>query len=154
MMDCRETRRRLWSADVLCVSDAEVEGALEHAEACPACEGFLEADRRVARLIRESILRVRAPREFRERLYAALARERGGAGPPGQLRYRWGKWSNVALSIFVGLALGMGGSWLVLDGHGGSAATAFADGYLRRVIEQEVLPGADSGRSVSSFPRR
>jgi hypothetical protein len=73
MMDCRETRRTLRSADVLRLSDAEVEGALEHAEACPACGAFLEVDRRVARLIRESISPVCAPPEFRERLYAALA---------------------------------------------------------------------------------
>ncbi|MGD2218328.1 MAG: hypothetical protein PVJ64_16340, partial [Gemmatimonadales bacterium] len=79
MMDCRRTRRTLWPADGLRVGDTEVEAALAHAEECACCSEFLEEDRRVAQLIRESVPRVRAPRELKERLYTALARERAGS---------------------------------------------------------------------------
>ncbi len=77
-IDCSAARERLSLADILGVSDSEVEVALEHAEKCLVCQVFLEEDRRVARLIREAVPRVRAPRELRERLYLALARERAG----------------------------------------------------------------------------
>lgn len=75
-MNCDQARKRLWSADVLHVSDAEVEMALEHAGHCSACRVFLDEDRRVARLIRKAVPRVRARPELRERLYTVLAASR------------------------------------------------------------------------------
>jgi anti-sigma factor RsiW len=47
----------------------------------------------------------------------------------------------------------MGGSWLVLSGQDASVASAFADDYLRRVVEQEELLGADRRQIASFFAR-
>jgi hypothetical protein len=77
MVDCWEARRILWPADGgLRVGDAEVEEALAHAEDCVICSGYLAEELRVARLICSCTKRVRAPRELRERIHIALARER------------------------------------------------------------------------------
>ncbi|NIR45976.1 MAG: hypothetical protein GWN99_16240 [Gemmatimonadetes bacterium] len=147
-MDCTEVKRVLWPADVLRVSDSELEAALEHAEDCPDCGHFLEADRRLARLIRESVPREPAPAELRERLYTALARERAGSPGPRR-RFRFGRWPTVAGALAVGTVVGAAIYWW--GGQGAMpSATAFAEDYLRRVVEQEALVSGDP-QEVSAF---
>jgi anti-sigma factor RsiW len=153
MVDCREARRTLWPADGLRVGDAEVEAALAHAEGCVSCSEFLEEDRRVAQLIRDSVPRVRAPRELRERLYTALARERAGSpAPRRRARRLWRPWA-VAAMLATGLALGLTGNWLIDGGRGSPVATAFAEDYLRRVVERDELRTADRQQIASFFAR-
>jgi anti-sigma factor RsiW len=151
MMDCREARRILWPADSLRVGDTEVEAALAHAEECVFCSGFLGEDRRVAQLIRDSVPRVRAPRELRERLYTALARERAGSTPLRQVHWRR-PWTVAAL-VTAGLAIGLAGHWLIDASRSAPAATAFAEDYLRRVVEQEELRTTDRQQIASFFAR-
>lgn len=152
MDDCRKAREALWPADVLRVSDETVEAALEHANTCPACRRFLENDRRMAELIRESVPRVRAPRELRERLYTALARERAGSPPPRRSG-RGRRWSALAMLLVAGLAVGAAGHWLAGREDGGSAAQAFAEDYLRRVVEQDELQTSDPQAIAAFFAR-
>ena len=154
MMDCRETRRVLWPADILRVSDADVERALEHAETCEGCGKFLEQDRRVARLIHDAVPRVRTPRELRERLYTALARERAGpATARATGRRRTGRWLAVGALIVAGVALSATGHWLVGLGRAAPPAAAFAEDYLRRVVEQQELQSTDRQEIASFFAR-
>ncbi len=151
-MDCSEVRRRLWPADILRVNDADVEAALEHARVCPGCEVFLERDRRVAELIRETVPRVRAPSALRERLYNALARERAGTATPRTERRRLRSTLLVAGLLIAGLALG---TLVQRSGLGvrTSPATAFAEDYLRRVVEREALDSGDRQQVASFFAR-
>ena len=153
MIGCDEVRRRLWPVDAMRVDDAEIEAAIEHASDCPECSSFLEQDRRLAEFIRESVPRERAPRELRERLYTALARER--AGLAGRREKRTVKSRHVALGVlaFSVVALGSTGYWLTTDRQPAPAADAFAEDYLRRVIEQEVLLTGDRQEVAVFFAR-
>jgi anti-sigma factor RsiW len=153
MVDCVEARRILWPADGLRVGDAEVEAALAHAEVCVSCSDFLEEDRRVARLIRDSVPRVRAPRELRERLYTALARERAGPRASPEVGRRVRRPWAVAAVLVAGLALGLAGSWLAGGSRRAPMASAFAEDYLRRVVEQDELLTADRQQIASFFAR-
>lgn len=153
MVDCREVRRVLWPADGLRVGDDKVEAALAHAEACAPCSQFLEEDRRVAQLIRDSVPRMRAPRELRERLYTALARERAGRRTRFGSGGRLGRPFAVAAVLVSALALGLAGSWLSGSSRGAPLASAFAEDYLRRVVEQEELRTADRQEVASFFAR-
>lgn len=157
-MDCKKARERLWPADALRVSDAEVEAALKHAEACAACDRFLEVDRLTARLIRDHVSRVPAPEALRERLYTALARERTGGldnrrkglGGRGQLRRSAPVLSALLLVVVV---LGAGGYWLATQDGPALAAAAFAEDYLRRAVEQEELNTGDRREIAAFFAR-
>ncbi|UCC83190.1 MAG: hypothetical protein JSW46_19925 [Gemmatimonadota bacterium] len=153
MVECREVRRTLWPADGLRVGDAEVEAALAHAEECVLCSEFLEEDRRVAQLIRESVPRVRAPRELRERLYTALARERSGSPTSPGVRRRLRRQWAVAAVLVTALAIGLAGTWLAGSNGGAPVASAFAEDYLRRVVEQDELRTADRQEIASFFAR-
>ncbi len=151
-MDCREARETLWPADALRISTDRLEQALEHATVCAACGHFLEEDRRVAALVRESVPHVRAPRELRERLYTALARERAGRAP----RRRWPGRRVViaAASIVLASSVASLGYWQMSRVNSSrSAATAFAEDYLRRVVEQDELRGGDRQAIASFFAR-
>ena len=151
MKDCKEVRNVLWPADVLRVSDDQVQAAIEHAENCPTCWKFLEEDRRVAEFIRETVPRVCAPRELRERLYTALARERAGAVPV-RSRLRRTREVLAAFVMIASLAVASG-YWLASRSQPATAATAFAEDYLRRVVEQEELNSADRAEIASFFAR-
>ncbi len=151
MMDCREVRNVLWPADVLRIGDDEVQAAIEHAEDCQTCRDFLEEDRRVAKFIRDNVPRVRAPRELRERLYTALARERAGTAP----RQRWPRSKRgvvLLATVIAGVAMASG-YWVVSRSQPATAATAFAEDYLRRVVEQEELSSSDGSEIASFFAR-
>jgi anti-sigma factor RsiW len=153
MVDCSEVRKTLWPADILRVSDDAVETALEHAAECPCCGAFLEADRRMAQLIRETVPQVRAPRELRERLYTVLARERAGSlSSPASGRGRR-QALGIAAFLIVGLALGASGHWLAGRDDGAAPARAFAEDYLRRVVEQDELRTTDRLEIASFFAR-
>lgn len=152
-MDCTEVRRVLWPADALRVSDDDVAEALEHAQQCPNCARFLEEDRRVAALVRENVPRLRAPRDLRERLFTALARER--AGPSAREPGRWPRrYVAVAMLVLAGLSAGTVGHWLMhRERASKSPAAVFAEDYLRRVVEQETLNSTDRTEIGAFFAR-
>jgi len=151
MMDCSEVRKTLWPADELRVSDDQVEAALGHAERCPACRNFIEEDRRLAEFIRDAVRREPAPRELRERLYTALARERAGTVPRRSPLRR--KRELIAAVVLIAGVASASGYWLASRGQSAMAATAFAEDYLRRVVEQEQLNSADRAEIATFFAR-
>jgi anti-sigma factor RsiW len=136
---------------VLRVSDDQVQAAIEHAESCPACREFLEEDRRVAEFIRDAVPRVCAPRELRERLYTALARERADAVPT-RPRMRRKREMLAAAAVIAAVAVASG-YWLASRNQPATAATAFAEDYLRRVVEQEELNSSDRTEIAAFFAR-
>lgn len=151
-MDCREARATLWPADALRISDDTLEQALEHSSRCAACSHFIEEDRRLAELVRESVPHVQAPRELRERLYTALARERAGRASS---RPRVSRRVVVAgASIVLASSIASLGYWQMSRASASrSATTAFAEDYLRRVVEQDELRGGDRQAIASFFAR-
>ncbi len=153
LMDCAQVRRVLWPADALRVSDEQVARALEHAQGCAKCTRFLEEDRQVAALIRENVPRLRAPRQLRERLFTALARERAGAAPRRELIRRPRRLAAATMLVLAGLAVGTLGHWLMHNREPISPAAAFAEDYLRRVVEQETLKSADRAEIAAFFAR-
>lgn len=155
MVNCKEARSILWPADGLRVGDAEVESALEHAQDCDQCSEFLDEDRRVSQLIRDTVPRVCAPHELRERLYTVLARERAGAGTVSRRDHHrpMHRTAAVAGLLLAGLVLGSLGQWLAHGDRPASSATAFAEDYLRRVVEQQELESADRLQIAAFFAR-
>ena len=145
-MKCAEVRQTLWPADELRIGDELVEAALLHAERCATCRDFLEQDRQIAELIRQSVPRASAPRELRERLFTVLARERAGLGRvPHRVRVSGGRrWMGLASMALVAFAAG-GTTYLMSrpPRQPLSAADAFAHDYLRRVVEQESMQGTE-----------
>lgn len=162
-MDCKEARDRLWQANILRASDAEVEAALEHAEACDACRPLLDGDRRMAELIRASVPRLRAPQEVKERVYAALSRE--GVSPEVEIEriadsgtefsavssHR--RVGGIAIACAVTLIIGFAAYRLATRATDVPAATAFAEDYLRRHAEPEEPWSGDPGEIASFFAR-
>lgn len=152
-MDCAEVRRVLWPADALRVSDEQVARALEHAQGCAKCTRFLEEDRQLAELIRENVPRLRAPRELRERLFTTLARERAGAALIREQIRRPRRVVAAAMLVLGGLSVGTLGHWLMEHRQAISPAAAFAEDYLRRVVEQETLQSANRAEIGAFFAR-
>lgn len=153
-MDCREVFRILWPADALRLGDEEVAAALEHAADCEKCSAFLEEDRRIAEFVRESVPRVRAPRDLRERLFTALARERAGAAAAPLRGRRTRRSLAVATLVLAGLGVGVFGHWVAVRvQRPTSAAAAFAEDYLRRIVEQETLESSDPQQIAAFFAR-
>ena len=149
-MSCREARRTLWPAEGPRVSDSEIEAALDHAESCPRCRSLLEDDRRMARLISERVPRIRAPQALRERLYAALARERAGSPvrPPARRRGER-KWI-LAAAVLAGVSLGLAGGSIMGRMYSKSPAVEFAEDFLRRAAEEDAMVTSDR-KEVASF---
>jgi len=162
-MDCREARDRLWPADILHVSDTELEAALEHAETCAACRILLKQDQRVAELVRAAVPRVHAPQELRERLQAVLAREPSAldedseptavSGTEAVAVRRRRRIGRIALVWVALLIVGFAGYRLASRPSHGSAATAFAEDYVRRLVGQNQRWGGDRGEIASLFKR-
>lgn len=152
-MNCKEARQILWPADGLRLRDAEVERALGHAENCPACNEFLEEDRRVAQVIRATVPKVSAPRELRERLYTALARERAGAARRHERSRRRVVAVALGAVLAASLVIGAIGQWMIESLVPSTAATEFAEDYLRRVVEQDELRSDDRELVAAFFAR-
>lgn len=75
-MRCEEAQAILVPPDDPRITYSDVARALEHADACPRCRTWVDADHETARLIRERAPRTATPQAVRHRIYAALARER------------------------------------------------------------------------------
>lgn len=152
-MSCRDARLTLWPADSPRLSDSQIEAALEHGEVCPGCRSFLEDDRRIARLISESVPRARAPQALRERLYTALARERAGS-PGAPARRRSDRRPKLAaILLLAGVLLAVAGNWMMGHVRSESPAAGFAEDYLRRVVEEAEMVTSNRNDVAAFFAR-
>lgn len=151
-MRCEEARAILIPADEPRIAEADVLRALEHAEACPGCRIWIEEDRDIARLIRRALPRPQAPREVRERIYQALARERAPAAAPAarrSARLRRAPWALLPAAAGAALAL-----WLLApDPDPRGPGTIFVQDYLRKAVEREAIRSS-SHEAVAAFLMR
>ncbi|MGH7539897.1 MAG: hypothetical protein ACRELC_02755 [Gemmatimonadota bacterium] len=143
MSDCDRVRELLWPLDAPRAWVEGEEGARAHLEACPECQAFFERDAVIGRILRGERVLQPAPRELRERVFDALARERAmgtGARPDARPRAVWtGRRAAGAAAVAAVVALG-----LFLLPRAGDSGSAFARDYLSRVVEQRRVDVADS----------
>lgn len=154
-MRCEEARTFLVPADEPRIADRDVLRAIEHAERCSKCAAWIQLDRRMAQLIRETFPRDPAPQEVRERVYSALARERAGA-PAGVRRWRrrGPRASLAVLSLAAALTLvAIATLEIVRPGGARQPGTVFVEDYLRKMVETEEIVSSDP-TAVAAFLTR
>lgn len=150
--ECDRVRELLWPLDGprACVEGEE--DARAHLDACAACREFFRRDAAIGRALRGERIVQPAPRDLRERVFDALARERamvlasrrfGHAGARRALatgrRVVW-----IAAGA-AAVALGL----LAIPG-GGDSGSAFARDYLSRAVQERRVERADSAE-ISAF---
>lgn len=75
-MRCGTARRLLWMADGPSALTPAAAETVEHLRACDGCRAFLSDQRQLAGVIREQTPKPPAPPALRDRVFAAVARER------------------------------------------------------------------------------
>lgn len=170
-MDCAEARAGLWPPERPRLAGREVVEARLHVASCPECRRFFEQDRVILDAM-DRLREDRAPRELRERIFDAMARERtllhsqgaGGRGPglgsPGK------RWTAAAVLI---LALGAAVALLRSGGGPGversvsaeapgeapdPAGAVFVEDYLRRAVGQDHITTRDPREAARFLARR
>lgn len=149
-IDCGRARRLLWPDAGPRAVSPEVEAARRHLDGCEACRAFLDEMVETAEMVGRGAARPAAPGPVRERLFAALARERarvpraasgaagerklgeGGRGTRGPA----GWW---AAGILAGL-LAVGAGLAVAGGEGGSVYDLgrVAEDHMRALYQEAV----------------
>lgn len=150
---CEEARAALWPWDRPRPHGETEEAALEHVEGCEACREFFRRDLAVARAVRGSRFEERAPRELRERVYAALARERafGEAERAAARKGKKVKRRMAAAAAALLVLLGAGG--LVLALRPEPVQDAYVQDFVGRAVEETVVETPDPSRMSRFFMR-
>lgn len=151
---CEEARETLWPWDRPRVHTEREATALAHVEACEACRTFFRRDQAVARAIREYGPGARAPRELRERVYGALARERAfrSLDPEPSGARAWKGRSRIATALAALLAL-VGIGWLFVTLRPEPSQDAYVQDFVGRAVAEEVVEAPDPGRVSRFFMR-
>lgn len=163
---CEEARAALWPWDRPRPHTETETAALEHVEGCAACRAFFRRDLAVARAVRACGFEERAPRELRERVYAALARERAfGDGErafgDGERAFGDGERSARAGGKWRGRVAAAVGALLVLLAVGGLVLAlrpepvqdAYVEDFVGRAVEETVVETPDPSRMSRFFMR-
>jgi len=147
---CNEIRELLWPLDrprEVVAGEAE---AREHLEGCEQCSAFFERDAMISDVLRARGVATTAPREVRERVFDALARERTfGSHVPGRAARRRGiavrtlPWAASVVAAVGGLAIG-------LSRPVPNADKAYAQDFLSRAVEADAVEMPDA-QAVSAF---
>lgn len=152
-LGCDWARQSLWPPDVPRPYTEDEERAREHVEGCAACRAFFRRDRAVVRAVARRGAAAPAPRELRERVYQALARERAlgsasAAPKPEASRSPLGlgvaRLAGVAL-----LATGLLAGSVFLTGRSDSAE-AYVEDFVGRAVEEDAILTSDP-TTVSRF---
>ena len=153
-LSCEEAQARFFPGEELKLVDEDMAEAMAQVEGCPSCQAFFEMDRELLAVL-EELHQVTAPREVRERVFDALARERtGGADTPTAARptnIPWGRNPRLGwIGLAAGLAVLLWGGWSVTSGQaraaGAEAGTGalVMDDYLRRAVSQDFVETRDA----------
>jgi mycothiol system anti-sigma-R factor len=141
-MQCEEVRPRL---DAYLDGElAETERALlrSHLESCPDCGLEIAALERLRDGIRQAAPDYRAPAELRSRIRFALRRERGASTP---ITSRAPGWLAYAASLLLAVAVGSGGTFLMLGERQEDAITnEIIDSHLRSLLGAHLTDVASS----------
>jgi anti-sigma factor RsiW len=131
-MQCEEVRPRL---DAYLDGElAETEGALlrSHLEGCPDCGPEIAALERLRESIRRAAPDYRAAAELRSGIRFALRRE-AAAGAP--MRSRASGWLAYAASLLLAVAVGAGGTFVMLgERQEDAVANEVIDSHLRSLL--------------------
>lgn len=141
-MQCEEVRPRL---DAYLDGElAETERALvrDHLAGCPGCGPEEAALERLRDGIRQSAPDYRAPEELRSRIRFALRGEAAARAPIGS---RAPGWLAYAASLLLAVAIGSGGTFLMLDQRQEDATAAeVIDSHLRSLLGTHLTDVASS----------
>jgi mycothiol system anti-sigma-R factor len=145
-MRCEEVRPRL---------DAYLDGELaaeeqvqlrEHLAGCGDCGPEVAVLERLREGIRQSAPIYRAPEALRSRIRFALRREATAVGAPAMLRAAPG-WLAYAASILLAVAVGSGGTFVILGERQEDAIAAeVIDSHLRSLLGTHLTDVASSDR--------
>ncbi|MEX2531857.1 MAG: hypothetical protein WD960_13900 [Gemmatimonadota bacterium] len=155
-MNCEKAREILWPPERPKPADDRLVAARRHVDDCAECWAFLKGDRELRERLGSMTLPP-APPQLRERIYAALARERASSDRDERgAEIRSTRESRVrhfaaAAAIIVFLVVG---GWLAVGSgpsSGGDglapAATAPAggevEGFVQYAVPEERLPSTD-----------
>jgi len=143
-MQCEEVRPRL---DAYLDGElAETERALlrSHMEGCPDCGPEIAALERLREGIRSAAPDYRAPAELRSRIRFALRRE-AAAGTPPVVASRAAGWLAYAASLLLAVAVGAGGTFVMLGERQEDAiAHEIIDSHLRSLLGTHLTDVASS----------
>src|SRR5499427_5441527 len=141
-MQCEEARPRL---------DAYLDGELgeterallrSHLDSCPYCGPEIAALERLRDGIRQATPDYRAPAELRSRIRFALRREAGASAPTAS---RAPGWLAYAASLLLAVAIGSGGTFLMLgDRQEDTIAGEVIDSHLRSLLGTHLTDVASS----------
>lgn len=151
---CEEARRILWPLDRPRPHTEREAAARRHVEGCESCREFFRRDLAVARAIREHGLGPGAPRELRERVYAALARERAFHASGRQSLDGDARASRTRTAIAVGALLaliGLGGLAIAVSSD--RPHDVYVQDFVSRAVEEEVVETEDPSRMARFFMR-
>src|SRR5499427_9375229 len=141
-MQCEEARPRL---DAYLDGElAETERALlrSHLESCPDCGPEIAALERLRDGIRQAAPDYRAPAELRSRIRFALRREARASAPTAS---RAPGWLAYAASLLLAVAIGSGGTFLMLgDRQEDTIAGEVIDSHLRSLLGTHLTDVASS----------
>ena len=158
-LSCETARPLLWPLDGPRLWRDGEDDARDHLRACAECEDFFRRDAALARALRTHGVAARAPQELRERVFEAVALERGrtgggGASPSARAagdrprRESWLDWMPLAAAVAL-MAIPLG---LHVAGDD-RPENAYVHDFLNRALEEStVVPTAP--QEVSSFFRR
>lgn len=152
MMTCGEARRLAWPDSAPRAVDDSVEAAEAHIAKCADCHAFISDMRALGARLSASAPRPQAPREVRERLFAALARARSDFD---RSRVRRGTALRVAVAGMVGLLVLAFAVWRQSPPRAGMSQVAarFADDH-RRALGTEGIASSDATEVARWFSGR
>lgn len=157
--DCDEVQELLWPMDRPREYVEGEEKARSHLEACPACQAFFRRDAEITEALRRQGLQAHAPKDLRERVFDALARERA-LRPGPRTRRSTPVWLSrllpVGAAAALGLALGIG----TMGTRGDEAPTrigaadgAYVQDFLSRAVEVDVVEFPEPEAVTAFFMR-
>jgi anti-sigma factor (TIGR02949 family) len=160
VMQCEEARARLEAYFDGELAETERASVRDHLADCPDCGPELAALEQLHLELRRSAPVYRAPEGLRSQIRFALRREAAASAPVG---LRASGWLAYAASLLLAVALGSGGTYLVLgERQENTIAAELIDSHLRSLLGTHLTDVASSdqhtvkpwfgGRSTLSPP--
>ena len=142
-MRCDEARPRLDAYVDGELAERERAALLEHIADCPQCGPEAAALERLRAGIRQHVPAYRAPEALRSQIRFALRREAATSAPAA----RASGWLAYAASLLLAVALGSGGTFVLLGERQADTLTAeLVDSHLRSLLGNHLTDVASSDR--------
>jgi hypothetical protein len=143
-MECGRARQLLWPPERPRIAGPEIVAAREHLEDCAACRAHFAIDGVLAD-VRAGLRDAVPPREVRERVFEAVARERT-ATADGRGRASSGRRRAVVSGfLMVTVATAAMTGVLLRRAHAPDSQAAFVEDYMRLAVREDHIVTSDSG---------